>query len=106
VSFSSPILLNLHSNTLISRNTSFTYFPNTPNGDDMFSFFRQVVAFHPIHSTLAAQDWDVTSSGSHFALALFTFLYVDIVDATATLYSMARFSGVVDPLLQTSPAPH
>jgi adenine/guanine/hypoxanthine permease len=31
-----------------------------------------------------------------FALALFTFLYVDIVDCTATLYSMARFSGVVD----------
>lgn len=34
---------------------------------------------------------------SEFALALFTFLYVDIVDCTATLYSMARFSGVVDP---------
>jgi adenine/guanine/hypoxanthine permease len=63
----------------------------------MFSFFRQVVAFHPIHSTLVAQDWNITSLGSHFALALFTFLYVDIVDATATLYSMARFSGVVDP---------
>jgi AGZA family xanthine/uracil permease-like MFS transporter len=29
-------------------------------------------------------------------LALFTFLYVDIIDATATLYSMARFSGVVE----------
>jgi AGZA family xanthine/uracil permease-like MFS transporter len=24
-------------------------------------------------------------------------LYVDILDATGTLYSMARFSGVVDP---------
>jgi AGZA family xanthine/uracil permease-like MFS transporter len=33
---------------------------------------------------------------SQFALALFTFLYVDIIDCTATLYSMARFSGVVD----------
>jgi adenine/guanine/hypoxanthine permease len=63
----------------------------------MFDFFKQVVAFHPIHSTLAVQDWDLTSSGAHFALALFTFLYVDIIDATATLYSMARFSGVVDP---------
>jgi AGZA family xanthine/uracil permease-like MFS transporter len=30
-------------------------------------------------------------------MALFTFLYVDIIDCTATLYSMARFSGVVDP---------
>lgn len=63
----------------------------------MFSFFRQVVAFHPMNSTLAAQDWNVAASGAHFLLALFTFLYVDIVDATATLYSMARFSGVVDP---------
>jgi adenine/guanine/hypoxanthine permease len=43
------------------------------------------------------QDWDVTAAGRHFALALFTFLYVDIIDASATLYSMARFSGVVDP---------
>jgi AGZA family xanthine/uracil permease-like MFS transporter len=84
-------------NISFSRNTTFTYFPNTPDGDEMFSFFRQVVAFHPMNSTLAAQDWNVAASGAHFLLALFTFLYVDIVDATATLYSMARFSGVVDP---------
>lgn len=63
----------------------------------MFDFFRKVVSFQPISHTLAAQDWDVYAGGSHFVLALFTFLYVDIVDATATLYSMARFSGVVDP---------
>jgi len=63
----------------------------------MFDFFKQIVAFHPIQNTLIAQDWNVTAAGGHFALALFTFLYVDIVDATATLYSMARFSGVVDP---------
>lgn len=36
------------------------------------------------------------NGGSQFALALFTFLYVDIIDCTATLYSMARFSNVVD----------
>jgi AGZA family xanthine/uracil permease-like MFS transporter len=63
----------------------------------MFNYFKQVVAFHPIQHTLAAQDWNIGQAGAHFALALFTFLYVDIVDATATLYSMARFSGVVDP---------
>jgi adenine/guanine/hypoxanthine permease len=43
------------------------------------------------------QDWNVSKAGGQFALALFTFLYVDIIDCTATLYSMARFSGVVDP---------
>jgi AGZA family xanthine/uracil permease-like MFS transporter len=42
-------------------------------------------------------DWNLGEHGSQFALALLTFLYVDIIDATATLYSMVRFCGVVDP---------
>ncbi|KAJ2902313.1 putative inner membrane protein yieg protein [Zalerion maritima] len=79
------------------RNTSVTYFPHTAEGDERFAFFRQVVAFHPIEKTLAVQDWNITGSDAgQFALALFTFLYVDIIDCTATLYSMARFCGVVD----------
>lgn len=41
-------------------------------------------------------DWQIMKAPSQFLLALFTFLYVDIIDCTATLYSMARFSGVVD----------
>jgi AGZA family xanthine/uracil permease-like MFS transporter len=63
----------------------------------MFDFFKKIVAFQPIQRLLGANDWDITQAGRHFALALFTFLYVDIVDASATLYAMARFSGVVDP---------
>jgi AGZA family xanthine/uracil permease-like MFS transporter len=63
----------------------------------MFDFFKKIISFHPIQHTLVAQDWNVADAGRHFALALFTFLYVDIIDASATLYSMARFSGVVDP---------
>ncbi len=63
----------------------------------MFAFFKKIVAFQPIHHLLAANDWDITHAGRHFALALFTFLYVDIIDASATLYSMARFSGAIDP---------
>ena len=78
------------------RTTSFTYFPYTPDGTDRFDFFKKVVHFHPIQNTLAAQDWNVAGAGPKFALALFTFLYVDILDCTGTLYSMARFSGVVD----------
>jgi len=35
------------------------------------------------------------SKGS-FWEALFTFLYVDILDTTGTLYSMARFAGFLD----------
>jgi adenine/guanine/hypoxanthine permease len=78
------------------RPTSFTYFPYTTDGTDRFEFFKKVVHFHPIQNTLAVQDWNVAGAGSKFALALFTLLYVDILDCTGTLYSMARFSGVVD----------
>jgi AGZA family xanthine/uracil permease-like MFS transporter len=74
-----------------------TYFPDTTAGDDRFNFFKKVASFHPIDQILNVLDWNVTSQPGHFALALFTFLYVDIIDCTATLYSMARFSGVVDP---------
>ena len=78
------------------RSTSFTYFPYTREGTDRFDFFKNVVHFHPIEKVLAVQDWNIAGAGSKFVLALFTFLYVDILDCTGTLYSMARFSGVVD----------
>jgi AGZA family xanthine/uracil permease-like MFS transporter len=78
------------------RTTSFTYFPYDVAGSSRFDFFKKVVAFRPIHSTLNAMDWSITAAPAQFTLALFTFLYVDIIDCTATLYSMARFSGVVD----------
>ncbi|KAF4964825.1 hypothetical protein FSARC_7287 [Fusarium sarcochroum] len=79
------------------RNTPITYFPHTPEGDSRFDFFKQVVVWHPIERTLNQLDWSFGESASQFALALFTFLYVDIIDATATLYSMVRFCGVVNP---------
>lgn len=74
-----------------------TFFPDTLAGNDRWNFFKKVVDFHPINHTLNYLDWNIGQASGHFALALFTFLYVDIIDCTATLYSMARFSGVVDP---------
>ena len=83
--------------TPTSRNTTFTYFPYTPDGEERFQFFRQVVAFHPIEKVLNVQEWDLSGTiGAKFILALMTFLYVDIIDCTATLYSMAKFCGVVE----------
>ena len=79
------------------RGTTVTYFPDTDLGDNKFAFFKKVASFHPINHTLNALDWNITQQPGNFAMALFTFLYVDIIDCTATLYSMARFSGVVDP---------
>ncbi|KAJ4129936.1 hypothetical protein NW768_006908 [Fusarium equiseti] len=79
------------------RNTPITFFPHDADGDRRFEFFKQVVVWHPIEKTLNVLDWNFGGTASHFALALFTFLYVDIIDATATLYSMVRFCGVVNP---------
>ena len=79
------------------RDTPVTFFPHTPDGDDRFNFFKKVVTFHSIKNTLVAQDWSITGKhAGQFALALVTFLYVDILDCTGTLYSMARFCGAID----------
>lgn len=93
------ILIGIASVSIVSwpRNTPFTFFPDDAVGNEKFSYFKQVVGFHPIKHTLAAQNWDISAAGTQFVLAMITFLYVDIIDCTATLYSMARFSGVVDP---------
>ncbi|TID20329.1 hypothetical protein E2P81_ATG07630 [Venturia nashicola] len=95
----SAIVIGISVVTIMSwpRDTTFTYFPRTQEGNDRFEFFKKVAVIHPIKHTLNAIDWNVFQAPSQFALALFTFLYVDIIDCTATLYSMARFSGVVDP---------
>ena len=82
------------------RNTPVTYFPYTAVGDDNFNFFKKVVDFHPIKHVLDVQEWDLSGVGGQFGLALITFLYVDILDTTGTLYSMARYAGLVDPVTQ------
>lgn len=82
------------------RGTSVTYFPYTDLGDSMFDFFKQVVAFHPIKHILVVQEWTVGEYGGQFGLAFITFLYVDILDCTGTLYSMARFAGAIDERTQ------
>jgi AGZA family xanthine/uracil permease-like MFS transporter len=46
------------------------------------------------------QDWSIGEHGGQFGLAFITFLYVDILDATGTLYSMARFGGFIDERTQ------
>ncbi|KAI0399247.1 purine transporter [Xylaria palmicola] len=79
------------------RTTALTYFPYTAVGNDNFDFFRKVVDFHQIKKTMRVQEWDVSQHGGQFGLALITFLYVDILDTTGTLYAMARLSNVVDP---------
>jgi AGZA family xanthine/uracil permease-like MFS transporter len=69
-----------------SRDTPITYFPRNNDGNERFDFFKKVVGVHPIQNVLNVIDWHASSNPGQFVLALITFLYVDILDCTATLY--------------------
>ncbi|KAJ4779181.1 Adenine/guanine permease AZG1 [Rhynchospora pubera] len=77
------------------RHTKVTAFPHTAIGDENFRYFKKVVDVHKIKHTAGALSFDGIGKG-YFWEALVTFLYVDILDTTGTLYSMARFAGFVD----------
>ncbi|KAL5569614.1 hypothetical protein UlMin_026189 [Ulmus minor] len=77
------------------RNTSVTAFPDTDSGNTAYQYFKKVVDVHTIQSTAGALSFKYIGKG-FFWEALVTFLYVDILDTTGTLYSMARFAGFSD----------
>ncbi|EOY04493.1 hypothetical protein QUC31_017235 [Theobroma cacao] len=83
--------------TVISwfRNTAVTAFPNTEAGNSAYQYFKKVVDVHVIKRTAGALNFKGMNKG-YFWEALVTFLYVDILDTTGTLYSMARFAGFTD----------
>lgn len=100
--FKGAIIMGIILVSIISwpRNTPVTYFPYTDVGNDQFDFFKNVVSFHSIKKTLNVQEWNISGYGGQFGLALITFLYVDILDCTGTLYGVARFAGLIDPHTQ------
>ncbi|KAF3433297.1 hypothetical protein FNV43_RR24399 [Rhamnella rubrinervis] len=77
------------------RNTEVTAFPDTEAGNTAYEYFKKVVDVHTIKSTAGALSFKSIGKG-YFWEALVTFLYVDILDTTGTLYSMARFAGFAD----------
>jgi len=92
------LLIGIFLTSIISwpRPTAVTYFPHTPAGDNLFNFFKQVVTFHPLQHIGNALDHNYSKGKVWYALI--TFLYVDILDTTGTLYSMAKFAGLRDPV--------
>ena len=62
---------------------------STPGGALRMEVFKQVVAAPSLDSTGLAWDWSAVSKG-HFWVVLFTFLYIDLLDCTGTLLSMAH----------------
>ncbi|KAH0835626.1 permease family-domain-containing protein [Lanmaoa asiatica] len=92
------ILIGIFVTSIISwpRSTAVTYFPYTDTGDQLFDFFKEVVAWHPLKYVGNALDYNYGKGKVWYALI--TFLYVDILDTTGTLYSMAKFAGLRDPV--------
>lgn len=92
------ILIGIFLTAIVSwpRDTGVTYFPHTDAGDQLFDFFKRVVAFQPISHIGGAIKFNYGRGRVWYALI--TFLYVDILDTTGTLYSMAKFAGLRDPV--------
>ncbi|KAH9979530.1 permease family-domain-containing protein [Lactifluus volemus] len=92
------ILIGIFLTSAISwpRGTAVTAFPYTDEGNSAFDFFRQIVAFHPIKLVGNVIDYNYMNPRVWYALV--TMLYVDILDTTGTLYSMAKFAGLRDPV--------
>ncbi|KAF5377737.1 hypothetical protein D9757_009383 [Collybiopsis confluens] len=92
------ILIGIFLVSIISwpRPTSVTYFPHTDSGDALFDYFKQVVTFHPLNKVGNVIDYNYGNPKVWYALI--TLLYVDILDTTGTLYSMAKFAGLRDPV--------
>jgi AGZA family xanthine/uracil permease-like MFS transporter len=82
--------------TVISwfRNTEITYFPDTPEGDARFEYFKQIVSIEPVNKLLAP----FTSDLGDVAVALITFLYVDFLD-TSVSDRIAKL-GIITTMLQ------
>ncbi|OWM81643.1 adenine/guanine permease AZG1-like [Punica granatum] len=83
--------------TVISwfHDTSVTSFPDTELGNSSYRYFKKIVDVHGIKTTAGALSFKDIGT-RYFWEALATFLYVDILDTTGTLYSMARFAGFTD----------
>lgn len=77
------------------RHSKVTYFPNTEAGNASYAYFKNVVDAHKIQLTAGALSFTEFNT-SELWVALITFLYIDILDTTGTLFTMAKFAGFVD----------
>eukprot|EP00208_Stichococcus_sp_RCC1054_P001908 CAMPEP_0206139330 /NCGR_PEP_ID=MMETSP1473-20131121/5537_1 /ASSEMBLY_ACC=CAM_ASM_001109 /TAXON_ID=1461547 /ORGANISM="Stichococcus sp, Strain RCC1054" /LENGTH=611 /DNA_ID=CAMNT_0053533077 /DNA_START=97 /DNA_END=1932 /DNA_ORIENTATION=+ len=67
-----------------------------PGGEDRMDYFKNVVAAPDASFTAGKLDFGGLKQGEAW-LALITFLYVDFLDATGTLFSMANFVNLYVP---------
>ena len=78
------------------RDTPVTMFDRTPLGDSGFDYFKQVVNWNGLGKLGPKNiDWNGYGEGKVWA-ALISFLYIDLLDTTGTLYAMASHAGLMD----------
>jgi AGZA family xanthine/uracil permease-like MFS transporter len=63
-------------------------------GEYRWNYFKQVVKVEEIKMAGGQMDFDF--SDPNLGIALFTFLYVDLLDTTGTLFAMAKFMNIID----------
>ncbi|KAK0525789.1 hypothetical protein OC834_005038 [Tilletia horrida] len=77
------------------RNSGVTLFPHTDSGDSNFDFFKKVATWHSFE-LIGPKNINFDYGNGKVWLALISFLYIDVMDTTGTLYSMARYAGLLD----------
>ncbi|OAY68550.1 Adenine/guanine permease AZG2, partial [Ananas comosus] len=84
--------------TMIYASSSFTLrdgLPGHPARDSSFEYFRKVVDFHTIKTTAGRIGFSGFGRTDVW-LAVITLLYVDVLDTTGAMYSMAEYAGFAD----------
>ncbi|KAL6762610.1 xanthine/uracil/vitamin C permease-like protein [Haematococcus lacustris] len=93
--FRGAIMIGILFVTVVSwvPNHSATYLgasSQLPGGQDRFNYFKSVVSLPDVRKTTAAWDWSGLAHADLWA-ALLSFLYLDFLDCTGTLFSMATY---------------
>merc|ERR1712048_20002 len=74
------------------RDTGITYFPDDDAGNARFDYFKQVVRIESLQLLTGNFSKNLADAG----VALFTFLYVDLLDTSGTLLALVSAMGLVD----------
>lgn len=78
------------------RGSSVTQFPHDDSGNYKWDFFKKVATWHNLDPVGPHNiNWQGYNTGKAW-LALISFLYIDLLDTTGTLYAMAIQAGLVD----------
>jgi AGZA family xanthine/uracil permease-like MFS transporter len=81
------------------RNTSFTYFPDTPLGDERFDYFKQIVSIESLDKVLVQFTGDLGDAIG----ALITFLYVDFFDTSVRTDPPTSGDGILPEYQPSNP---